>query len=99
VDSLPEAEALQGIVLLAPPEEPHSAQGGLYHHQLIGLDVYTKTGESLGPISDILQTGSNDVYVISSGVNEILIPATESVVVQIDLSQGVVIVDLPDGLR
>ena len=96
--SRPEAEALRGIVLLAPPEEPRSAEGSLYYHQLVGLGVYTRAGKHLGLVSEILETGSNDVYVISGGATELLIPATESVVVEIDLSRGVLIVDLPEGL-
>ena len=95
-----EAEALRGKLLTVPREDsPPPSEGTYYHHQLLGLSVYTQEGESLGPVADILATGSNDVYVVSNDGEELLIPAIESVVRQVDLDQGVMVVDLPEGLR
>ena len=45
-----------------------------------------------------METGSNDVYVVQDGKKEVLIPALESVVVQIDIQQKRMQVDLPEGL-
>ena len=53
----------------------------------------------MGSVSEILETGSNDVYVTSGGSGEILIPALASVIREIRLSDGVMVVRLPDGLR
>ena len=61
--------------------------------------MITDDGEELGDITEILETGSNDVYVVNGGVGEILIPALADVVKDIDLDQGVMLVSLPDGLR
>ena len=95
-----EAEALRGKLLTVPREDsPLPPEGAYYHHQLLGLYVYTQEGESLGPITDILITGSNDVYVVSNDGEELLIPAIESVVMQVDLEQGIMVVALPEGLR
>jgi 16S rRNA processing protein RimM len=59
---------------------------------LIGCQVRTRTGEILGEITDILETGSNDVYV----VGEILLPALKKVVVDVDIPKRLVVVDLTD---
>jgi 16S rRNA processing protein RimM len=65
---------------------------------LIGIEVVTTTGEILGRIESIIETGSNDVYVVKSDENEVLIPALESVVLDVDLEHKRMQVDLPEGL-
>lgn len=67
---------------------------------LIGITVKTEDGEELGKISDILQLGSNDVYVVKpvNGGEDILIPALKSVVKKMDIAEGIAIVALPEGL-
>ena len=56
-------------------------------------------GEDLGEIIEILETGSNDVYVVAGPTGEILIPALSQVVKTIDVIGGLMTVDLPEGLR
>ncbi|HAI08473.1 MAG TPA: 16S rRNA processing protein RimM, partial [Dehalococcoidia bacterium] len=80
-------------------EVPELPPGEFYHFQLLDLRVLTEEGEELGTVSDILETGSNDVYVVTGGSGEILIPALADVVKDIDLEKGVMLVSLPDGLR
>ncbi len=66
-----------------PPPE-----GTWYWHQLIGLDVWTTRGEHVGTLAQILETGSNDVYIVKRvGGGEALIPAIESVIKSVDLDQ------------
>lgn len=76
----------------APLEE-----GKFYQHEVIGMDVIDESGALLGKISEILNTGANDVYVIQpeSG-EEILIPAIKNVVLEIDKSTGKMRVRLPE---
>ena len=69
-----------------------------YWFDLIGIEVYTKTEEFLGRIESILETGSNDVYVVKKHEKEVLIPALKSVVLEIDLEHKLMQVDLPEGL-
>ena len=64
-----------------------------------GLKVITATGEDLGEITDILETGSNDVYVVVGPTGEILVPAIRDVIKEIDVLSGLMTVDLPEGLR
>jgi len=72
--------------------------GAYYHHQLIGLAVVTESGEALGALSEVLETGANDVYVVKGPQREILLPAIRSVIRAIDLPAGQITVHLPDGL-
>jgi 16S rRNA processing protein RimM len=71
-----------------------------YYWQIIGLEVYTETGETLGIIDRIIETGANDVYVVTRADGEqILIPAIEDVVLEVDLDAGRMLVHLLPGLR
>lgn len=67
---------------------------------LIGLAVTSDEGEALGTISDVLQTGANDVYVISKqGAPDLLLPAIHECVLDVDVEKGQMQVHLLPGLR
>lgn len=60
---------------------------------IIGCIVYTDTGKLLGPIRDIIYTGSNDVYIIESQRGEVLIPALKEVIKDVDIEDKVMTID------
>ena len=94
-----QAEALIGAELFIPQTElPELDEDTYYWFELIGLEVYTTEDEYLGRIASIMPTGSNDVYVVRDKRKEVLIPALQSVVVDIDLDLKRMRVDLPEGL-
>ena len=80
-------------------EVPVTEEGEYFHYQLIGLQVKTVDGEDLGELAEILETGANDVYVITDGEKNLLVPALRTVVREIDVDTGLMVVDLPEGLR
>lgn len=66
---------------------------------LLGLDVYTDSNEYLGKVDDIFPTGSNDVYVVKNSLGkQILLPAINDVIKDIDIENKKIIVTLIDGL-
>jgi 16S rRNA processing protein RimM len=73
-------------------------QGQVFLYQTLGLRVVTTDGQSLGTVTDILDTKANDVYVVSDGTREILIPAVPDIVREINLERGEMIIQLIDGL-
>jgi 16S rRNA processing protein RimM len=74
-------------------------EGEHYLFQVIGLTVYTEDGTCLGTITDVLETGANDVYVLESEKHgEILIPATNDTILETDMDAQKMIVRLPEGL-
>jgi len=81
-------------------DRPPLPDGEYYHHQLIGLRViHDETGEPLGTIREILETGANDVYVVRADTGkEILLPAIPSVRKKVDLARGEMTVHLLPGL-
>lgn len=69
-----------------------------YLFQAIGLAVYTAEGEHLGRVAEILETGANDVYIVQGPRGEILLPATDECILDIDIEAGKMTVHLLDGL-
>lgn len=72
--------------------------GEFYYHEIIGLEVYEKD-VLLGTIKEILQPGANDVWVVKrKGKRDLLLPYIPPVVLGIDIEQGRVDVEIPEGL-
>lgn len=93
------ADALRGLLVQIPVEDVRPLpEGEYYTYQLVGLDVVTVTGEDLGRVSDVLFAGPNDVYVVNGPRGEILLPAINQVIKQIDLPTGRMTVELMPGL-
>lgn len=66
---------------------------------MIGLSVITDDGKEFGTLTDIMQTGANDVYVVETkDGKEVLLPAIPDCVLDVDLDAGHVIVHILDGL-
>jgi 16S rRNA processing protein RimM len=79
-------------------EYPELKNGEFFYDQIIGLSVYTEDGEKIGKITDILNTGSNDVYIVEKNKKEHLIPAIKDVIRDIDIKKGRIIITVINGL-
>lgn len=81
------------LVYVKTAELPSLPQGEYYFHQMVGLQVYNEQGDLLGELTEILETGANDVYIINTpDGKEVLVPAIESVLKQIDLDNKRIII-------
>ena len=90
---------LVGRELYARREDlPELEEDEYYWCDLIGLAVVTEEGENLGRLTEIIATGSNDVYVVRSGAREYLVPALTDVVVAVNLAAGTMTISPPEGL-
>jgi 16S rRNA processing protein RimM len=98
-DSPEKAKALNGWLIKVPQEEAAPLpEGAYYWFELIGMEVVSESGESLGTVSDIFETGSNDVYVLKRGRKEIYIPATKEIIKQVDRATRCITIHVMDGL-
>jgi 16S rRNA processing protein RimM len=94
-----EAETLKGQLVQVPIEEAMPLpDGAYYHYQLVSLEVVTTAGERLGVLSEVMETGANDVYVVDNEGKEILLPAIADVVKSIDMEKGRIVVEVIEGL-
>ncbi|MEC4686317.1 MAG: ribosome maturation factor RimM [Nitrospirota bacterium] len=99
INSPEDAAALRGGQLMVPEEEsPPLPDGVYYYYQIIGLRVFTVDGEYIGRVTDIIETGSNDVYVVREGEKEYLIPAIKDVVRDIDIRNKRIVISPEAGL-
>ena len=99
VDSIEAAQSLVGQEVLAAREDFESLpEGEYYRFEIEGLKVFDDTGKYYGFIEEIIETGSNDVYVVRENDKEWLVPMIDSVVQSIDLEQGKLIFHCVEGL-
>ena len=69
-----------------------------FYETIIGLSVTTETGEIIGTVWGILETGSNDVYIVRHNDKEYLIPAIKEIIKFIDVPGGKIIIRPIEGL-
>jgi 16S rRNA processing protein RimM len=100
VDDRSEAEKLKsGYLLVEAAKLPELEEGSYYLFDLIGMNVYTISGELLGEITDVQQYPANDVYIIEGEKGKLLLPAIRDVVKNIDVQNKRMEVELLSGLE
>lgn len=94
------AESLRNLDLQIPESKlAKLPPDSYYQHDILGLHVFTIDGRELGHITDIIVTGSNDVYTIKKpDGKQVLIPAIKDVIKQIDLIRHTMYIDPLPGL-
>jgi 16S rRNA processing protein RimM len=95
-----QAEELAGKAVVGDPRRfPRLPPGEYYWFQVLGLPVYEAAdGTLLGYLEEVIPTPAHDVYAVRLNRREVLLPAVEEVVLEINLSQGFIKVSLPEGL-
>jgi 16S rRNA processing protein RimM len=105
VDDRDQAQALVGSeILVSEATLPDLPQGDFYWRDLIGMSVMTTQGYDLGVVSDMMETGANDVLVVKANLNdgfskkERLIPYLfEEVVESVSIENKQICVDWDPG--
>ena len=99
IDSIDAARELVGQTLYILRDHfPDLPDNEYYWFQIKGLRVFDEDGNYYGNIEEIIQTGSNDVYVVRDDEKELLIPMIDSVVKKIDLKSRELIFHPVEGL-
>ncbi|QEY35844.1 16S rRNA processing protein RimM [Caproiciproducens galactitolivorans] len=90
IDTVEQGDTLRGKVLYIRREDAKLDEGSYFMQDLIGMDVYdADTFIYYGTLTDILQTGANDVYQITSvDKKNYLIPAIPDVIIHVNLEGG-----------
>lgn len=90
---------VQRNLLVPESESPPLPEGSYWDHQLIGCEVVTQSGRSLGVLRDVIHTPANDVWsAIDEDGTETLVPAIGDVVASVDVGAKRVIVREVPGL-
>jgi 16S rRNA processing protein RimM len=94
-----EAELLRGELLQVPESEAVPlAEDEYFLYQLIGVEVYTEQGRRLGQLTEILETGANNVFVVENEHKQYLIPDIPDVIREVDIENGRLVIHPMPGL-
>jgi len=81
------AELRNNLVYVRADSLPPFLKVNIIHHQLVGLRVVSEDGQELGVLTEVLETGANDVYVVTDeNGKEVLLPAIREVILGVDLA-------------
>lgn len=99
IDNINDVEKYKGKGLLVRREDAVKLEENEYFiADLIGIKVFTGD-EEFGVLKDVLETGANEVYVVDSKeYGEVLIPAIQQCILDVDLEERTMKVHLLDGL-
>ena len=100
IETMTEAENYIGnYIVIDKKDRMPLHENAYYIEDLIGLSVYE--GDAyLGKLTDVMQPGSNDVYIITlEDGKELLLPAIKSVILEVNIESGLMKVTVPEGLR
>jgi 16S rRNA processing protein RimM len=90
---------VQRVLVVPESDSPPLPEGSYWDHQLIGCDVVTESGRSLGELRDVIHTPANDVWSAIGGEGtETLVPAIADVVASVDVEAKRVVVREVPGL-
>lgn len=100
LDNINDVEHFKGSYLKIPESQLQELdENEFYYHEIIGCEVFTKAGEKIGFIKEILSPGANDVWVIQQPKGkDILIPYIEEVVKDINVSEKRILIEPMEGL-
>ncbi|MCR5076151.1 MAG: ribosome maturation factor RimM [Ruminococcus sp.] len=99
VDTPEAAEKLRNKLLYMHRDDLELDDDTYFIQDLIGIEVRdADSGKVYGTISDVMQTGANDVYVIKGSDREYLVPAIADVVVSTDIDENIMTIRPLDGL-
>jgi len=90
IGSIEDAETLRAAELRIPIASlPPLPPGSYYHHELRGLDVRVESGDSIGTVTDLWETGATPVLVIhDEKARETLLPLVDAFILEVDVQGG-----------
>lgn len=100
IESPEDAQKYRGATLwIAREQAVPLRENEYYRADLMGLTVVTEDGEELGILTDVLETGANDVYEVTlSDKKTALFPAIRECIKEVDVEKGYIKVHVMEGL-
>lgn len=100
INSINDIEKYKGKSLLVPREDAVKLDKDEYFiADLINITVIDEEENMIGTLTDVLETGANDVYVIENqDKKEILLPAIKDCIIDIDIEKMKMKVHIMEGL-
>ena len=100
IDNINDIEMYKGRDLWIPREEGQDlGEDEYYIADLLGMEIYLEDGTRFGTLKDVMETGANDVYVVTREQgDEVLLPAIKDCILDVDIEENVMTVHLMKGL-
>ena len=99
VDSRSQAESLRGRYLYQAIEQLQPlAEGEIFYHQLLNMDVVTVDGTAVGTVTEVFELAPTDLLEVRGEGGVVMIPYVDHIVVEVDVNENRLVVDPPDGL-
>lgn len=92
-----EASRLVGSMAYLPEEMLPKPRKGFYDKAILGFSAYNGD-QAIGIIEDVIESTSQNLFIIEMGQKEYLVPAVEAFIQSIDQTNKIVYLELPDGL-
>ena len=77
---------------------PNAPHGSYYYFELVGCECRDLGKGHLGTVTDILEDGGGVLLRVRDGDHEVLVPFVANFISEIDISKGMIEVELPEGL-
>lgn len=99
VDTPEDAQKLRNKLLYMHRDDLDLDEDTYFIQDLIGIEVSdADSGFLYGKITDVMQTGANDVYVIKGDDREYLVPAIPEVIISTDIDENIMTIRPLEGL-
>ncbi|MGA3245086.1 MAG: ribosome maturation factor RimM [Bacteroidota bacterium] len=99
IDSRTAADSLRGqLVFVAAKDAVVPNKGSYFIHDIIGMNVETESGKTIGTVREVMELPANDVWVVGGAGGEILIPAIKDVIRSVDVQRRRVVIRPLEGL-
>ena len=100
LDHIEDVEALKGAELYVKRSDGEElGENEYYIADIIGMEVYDEEGLRIGTVKDVLETGANDVYIVSrEAEKDLLLPAIHQCIRNVDVENNRMTVHIMDGL-
>lgn len=88
-----------GVFKIAETDLGELDENEFYYHEIVGCTVFTTDGVELGKVTEILETGANDVWTVTPEKGKPhYIPYIEDIVLEIDIDNKKIVIDPMEGL-
>lgn len=102
IDGIDAAEKYRGAYVCVPRDKAQKLGPDEYYEaDLIGMEVVSDEGKSLGILTKVLHTGANDVYEVETDTDSrksFLIPAIKECIKKVDTDEGIMTIHVMEGL-
>lgn len=93
------ADALRGqFVFVADNDEVKPKKGSYFIHEIVGMTVVDEAGMTIGTVQEVMKLPAHDVWVVTSGEKEFLIPAVKEVIRSVDVGRRTVVIRPMEGM-